>query len=35
MQFIHFPFTKDDAELIHKYLVVRINEDWTDLKNGK
>jgi quinohemoprotein ethanol dehydrogenase len=26
---------KDDAELIHKYIVVRINEDWTDLKNGK
>jgi quinohemoprotein ethanol dehydrogenase len=27
--------SKEDAELIHKYIVVRINEDWTDLKNGK
>jgi quinohemoprotein ethanol dehydrogenase len=24
-----------DAELIHKYIVARINEDWADLKSGK
>ena len=24
-----------DAELIQKFLIARINEDWTDLKNGK
>jgi quinohemoprotein ethanol dehydrogenase len=27
--------TRQDAELIQKFLIARINEDWTDLKNGK
>ena len=26
--------SKDDADLIHKYLIARINEDWTELKAG-
>jgi quinohemoprotein ethanol dehydrogenase len=27
--------SRKDAELIQKFLIARINEDWTDLKNGK
>jgi quinohemoprotein ethanol dehydrogenase len=27
--------SRKDAELIQKFIIARINEDWTDLKNGK
>jgi quinohemoprotein ethanol dehydrogenase len=27
--------SRNDAELIRKYIIARIEEDWTDLKNGK
>ena len=26
--------SKDQAELIHQFIIARINDDWTDLKNG-